>query len=79
MRALDITSRGVDLQRLVVDVSHHRACWYVISHGILYSQTHGFVGVLYHGVDPHVSHLHVSIRRTDWAASTKRPWLSPRE
>lgn len=76
--ALDITNEGVNVQRLVVDVTHHPATWYVISRGWLYSRTHDFVGVPYRGADDHTTHLHVNLRHTAGAIASRRPWLSPR-
>ncbi len=79
VHALDITADGINVRRLVVDCTHHGATWYVISRGWLYSRTHNFVGVPYEGLDPHQTHTHVNIRHTDWAARTKRRWISPTE
>ena len=77
VHALDITAEGINVRRLVVDCIHHEAVWYVISGGWLYSRTHDFVGVPYHGRDPHVTHVHVNIRHSPEAEMSSRRWLSP--
>jgi len=76
VHALDITAKGINVRRLVVDCTHHPSCWYVISGGWLYSRTHRFVGVPYDGPDPHTSHVHVNIRHDPTSEQSKRSWLT---
>lgn len=74
--ALDVTTAGINVLRFVVDVTHHPAVWYVIVRGVLYSATHGFVGVPYEGVNPHRDHVHVNLRHAPGAVHSRRLWLT---
>lgn len=76
VHALDITAADVAAWPVLVAVTHHPATHYVIYRGLLFSRLHEFVGVPYNGVDPHVSHLHVSIRHTRPAEHSRERWLS---
>lgn len=73
--ALDVTQAGINVQRLVVDCTHHPSTWYVIADGWLYSRTSKFVGVPYHGRDAHTTHVHINLRHTERAILSGRPWL----
>jgi hypothetical protein len=75
--ALDLTSSGINMQQLLVDATHHPACWYVIHRGLLYSRTHHFTAVPYYGANAHMDHVHVNLRHEDWAVRSRRSWLSP--
>lgn len=75
VRALDITRDGVDPRRLLVALVSHPATHYVIFHGVLYSRRVRFIGVDYQGPDPHLEHLHVSIRHTLTAERARSAWL----
>lgn len=47
---------------------------YVIYRGVIWSRSHKFHPRPYTGQDPHVSHLHVSIRYRRWCEISSRPW-----
>ena len=76
VHALDVTAKGVDNVRLVVAVTHHPGVAFVIYRGFLYSQHHGFRPVTYEGADPHISHVHISVRHTTSGRRDPSPWLS---
>ena len=68
VRALDIDNNGApgELTPLVKDVLQAAIgdprVWYVIWDGKIYSRTYGWAPLVYHGVDPHTNHVHVSIQ-----------------
>lgn len=56
---------GRDLAREILKAAiGHKAVWYVIYNGVIYSRTHNFAPRRYTGPNPHTSHVHVSILLT---------------
>lgn len=74
VHALDIdvddNDPGRDLRREVLKACiGHKAVWYVISNGIIYSRTHNWAANKYTGQNPHFTHVHISILLTAAAES----------
>jgi len=78
VHALDITTSGIAPLTVVMDCCEHPATEYVIYSGRIWSRSHGFLARTYTGNDPHVGHIHVSIRHADRAERSRRRWLRPR-
>ncbi len=49
--------------------------WYVIHDGVIWSRNYGWRARRYTGSNPHVGHVHVSIRLTQAAERDKGKWL----
>jgi hypothetical protein len=47
---------------------------YIIWRGVIYDKDNNWVGVPYHGEDPHTNHAHFSARYETRAEKDKRPW-----
>jgi hypothetical protein len=75
VNALDIDKDGIDAKWLVSRLIKHPAVQYVIFNRTIWSRTDGFKPRRYHGSNPHTMHIHVSIRQTVGAESTKTKWL----
>lgn len=76
VRAVDITTAGIDFDRLLAAVKADKRAWYVIHEGHIYSRTYGWAKRVYDGPNPHTHHAHVSILRTSAAASSTAPWFT---
>lgn len=81
VRALDLDiddgDSGRDLRRELLNalIGDDRV-YYIISNGIIYSATYGFVARRYTGSNGHYAHVHVSVRSRHQEFSTA-PWLRP--
>lgn len=65
---IDDGDAGRDLRREILSACiGHKAVWYVISNGIIYSRTHGWKARKYTGDNPHTAHVHISILLTESA------------
>lgn len=76
VRAVDITTAGIDFDRLLATVKADKRSWYIIHAGYIYSRTYGWAKRKYTGPNPHDHHAHVSILRTAAAASSTAPWFA---
>jgi hypothetical protein len=82
VRAIDIDvddndpTRDLRMQVLDATVGDHRV-WYVISNGIIYSDTYGWRARKYTGSNPHTKHVHVSVKEnpSQWKDTSR--WLEP--
>lgn len=82
VRAIDIDvddndpTRDLRMQVLDATVGDHRV-WYVISNGIIYSDTYGWRARKYTGSNPHTKHVHVSVKENpnQWKDTSR--WLEP--
>lgn len=62
---VDDNDTGRDLRREILKACiGHKAVWYVISNGIIYSRTHNWAALKYTGPNGHFSHVHISILLT---------------
>lgn len=60
---IDDGDPGRDVRKeLLAACIGHRAVWYVISNGVIYSRTYGWKARKYTGSNGHFKHVHVSIR-----------------
>lgn len=60
---IDDGDPGRDLRTMLLKACiGHRAVWYVISNGVIYSRTYGWKARKYLGANAHTKHVHVSIR-----------------
>ena len=75
VHALDVDSTSVNVDLIRKQAVKHPATAYVISNKVIYSRTNGFVPKPYTGVDPHTSHIHVSISHTAAAEAETHRWL----
>lgn len=66
---IDDNDPGRDLRKMILaSTIGHRAVWYVISNGVIYSRTHNWEARKYTGPNQHTKHVHVSINKTLAAA-----------
>jgi peptidoglycan hydrolase-like protein with peptidoglycan-binding domain len=80
VHAIDITSRGIDVQALLKEVVGDSRVWYVIHNRTIWSRTSGWAPRFYFG-SPHVNHVHISLRGDDQASAVvverdTRLWFS---
>lgn len=73
VRAIDVDvddgDAGRDLRTEIIrSAVGHRAVWYVISNGIIYSRTYGWAARAYTGTNGHFHHVHTSLQHTESAA-----------
>jgi hypothetical protein len=60
---IDDNDAGRDLRKeLLAATIGHRAVWYVISNGVIWSRTYNWRPRQYLGPNPHFMHVHISIR-----------------
>lgn len=71
VHALDIDVDGIDYVWVRGQLIGDPRVWYVVSDRMIYSRTYGWKARDYTGADPHVSHIHVSLRM-DYAQGTDR-------
>ena len=65
---VDDNDNGRDLRREIIAAAvGHKAVWYVISNGVIWSRTHGWKARKYTGSNKHNLHVHISILLTDEA------------
>jgi hypothetical protein len=75
VHAVDITARGIRPWPVVIAALLHPATNYVIFSGLIWSRSTALQPVRYTGVDPHLTHLHVSIRHARSAEQSTAEWL----
>jgi hypothetical protein len=73
VRALDVTSIGIEPWRIIEAAKRHPAAHYVIHQGQIWDADLGWAARSYSGPNSHADHLHISVRRGRHAASS-RPW-----
>lgn len=65
---IDDNDNGRDLRReIIASAVGHKAVWYVISNGVIWSRTYGWKARRYTGSNKHNTHVHVSILLTESA------------
>ena len=74
VRALDITTRGIDVDRLLRHTTNDSRVAYVIYNRRIYTHSRGWYA--YTGSNPHTSHVHVSIAHTSTAENDTKTWIS---
>lgn len=74
VRAYDADIDGIRHLNVVDRAIRHPATNYVIHAGRIWQRAYGFVPRAYSGVNPHVGHVHISIRRGYENNTT--PWLT---
>lgn len=76
--AADITSSGIDADRLIKAMIADPRTWYVIHRGRIHSRTYGFANRPYTGSNPHNGHVHISLVQTREACNSTAAWLAPK-
>lgn len=76
VRAVDITSKGIDVDALLAATVGDGRVWYVIWNRRICSVTHGWTWLPYTGPSPHTEHVHISIKHTRPAELPGR-WFKP--
>ncbi|HEY4536445.1 MAG TPA: peptidoglycan-binding domain-containing protein [Enteractinococcus sp.] len=74
VRALDITTRGIDVDRLLRHTTNDSRVAYVIYNRRIYTHARGWYA--YTGSNPHTNHVHVSIAHTNTAENDTKTWIS---
>lgn len=74
VRALDITARGIDVNRLLRHTTNDSRVAYVIYNRRIYTHSRGWYR--YTGSNPHTSHVHVSIAHSRTAERDVKTWIS---
>lgn len=74
VRALDITTRGIDVDRLLRHTTNDSRVAYVIYNRRIYTHSRGWYA--YNGSNPHTNHVHVSIAHTSTAENDTKTWIS---
>lgn len=74
VRALDITVRGIDVDRLLRHTTNDSRVAYVIYNRRIYTHSRGWYA--YNGSNPHTNHVHVSIAHTSTAENDTKTWIS---
>lgn len=73
VRALDITTKGIDVDLLLKHTTNDSRVAYVIYNRRIYTHSRGWYR--YTGSNPHTGHVHVSIRHTAKAETDLKPWI----
>ena len=76
VNAMDITAKGIDVNKVIQALIKHPSTNYVIHNRQIWSRVRGFTPVRYTGSNPHVSHIHISILQTKSAETDDKKWLS---
>ena len=74
VRALDITTRGIDVDRLLRHTTNDSRVAYVIYNRRIYTHSRGWYR--YNGSNPHTNHVHISIAHTNTAENDTKTWIS---
>lgn len=74
VNAYDFTNDGIDVGRLVAKAIADPRCNYVISKGLIWAKSNGYVPRTYLGTNPHDKHVHVSIFQTSAAETSTASW-----
>src|SRR5699024_2830877 len=74
VRALDITTRGIDVNRLLKHTTNDSRVSYVIYNRRIYQHSTGWKP--YYGSNPHTQHVHVSIAHTRTAERDLKNWIT---
>ena len=80
VHAMDITSSGIDVSRLLTAVIGDSRVWYVIHDSKIWSRTTGWTARAYTG-DPHTTHVHINLREDSQPAAVAAengtgPWFT---
>ena len=80
VHAMDITSAGIDVNRLLSAVIGDSRVWYVIHDSKIWSRTTAWAARPYSG-DPHTTHVHINLREDSQAAAidaenSTRSWFT---
>ena len=75
VRAIDLTSSGIQPRMLVNHAVMHPATKYVVYDGRMWSRANDWQPRRYTGPNPHVTHVHISVLPGPWAAQRHRRWL----
>lgn len=73
VRALDVTARGIDVNRLLRHTTNDSRVSYVIYNRRIYTHARGWYR--YTGSNPHTSHVHVSIAHSRTAERDVKTWM----
>lgn len=73
VRALDVTARGIDVNRLLRHTTNDSRVAYVIYNRRIYTHSRGWYR--YTGSNPHTSHVHVSIAHSRTAERDVKVWF----
>lgn len=74
VRALDVTTRGIDVDRLLRHTTNDSRVAYVIYNRRIYTHSRGWYR--YTGSNPHTNHVHISIAHTNTAENDTKTWIS---
>lgn len=75
--AADITSNGIDVDRVIATLIADPRVWYVIHNRVIRSRTYGFKAQAYNGTNPHTHHVHVSLNQNRKSCDDTSPWFKP--
>ena len=73
VRALDITTRGIDVDLLLKHTTNDSRVAYVIYNRRIYTHSRGWYR--YTGSNPHTNHVHISIAHTPTAENNTKLWF----
>lgn len=74
VRAIDVTTRGIDVNLLLKHTTNDRRVAYVIYNRRIFTHSRGWYR--YTGSNPHTNHVHVSIAHTNTAENDTKTWIS---
>lgn len=75
--AADITSNGIDVDKLIKTLVADPRVWYVIHERVIRSRTYGFKVQAYNGANPHTHHVHVSLNQNRKSCDDTSQWFKP--
>jgi len=78
VNALDVTNDGIDVDALIAAAMRHPSTAYIISRGYIYSRRYQWAKRPYLGVNPHNTHVHISIQQTRTAEWDETRWFRRR-
>lgn len=79
VHAIDVDVDGIDVPTLLNAVIGDERVWYVIYNRVIYSRTYDWAARVYTGSNPHVAHVHISLRYTGTAEQSTQTWLAPQK
>lgn len=75
VNAIDITAKGIDVDRLIAAAKRHPSVRYIIHNGRIMNRDIGnFRARHYSGSNPHRAHVHISIYQRRSAENDRRAW-----
>ncbi len=75
VHALDLDTDGINVALLLREVIGDPRVWYVIHNRRIHSRTYDWASRVYTGANPHLTHVHISIRYARFAERDDSRWL----